>query len=149
MSIRRRSGRTTWIGWPSWLRGCGRSRHSPLRAGCRSRWTARRWRCSVRLLRAARCAGAARKRLHAGYELFHPVVHGAERVLAQDGALRLVIELEMDPVDGEVAPLLLRALDEVSTQPSASCLRRHRLGLEDAQVGGDALDGALALEQVV
>src|SRR3954447_25737438 len=149
MSIRRRSGRTTWIGWPSWLRGCGRSRHSPLRAGCRSRWTAKRWRCSVRLLRAARCAGGARKPLHAGYELFYPVVHGAERVLAQDGALRLVVELEMDPVDGEVPPLLLSPFDEVASEPGASGLRGDGLGLEDAQVAGDPVDGALALEQVV
>src|SRR3954452_8730198 len=87
--------------------------------------------------------------LHAGDELFHPVVHGPEGVLAQDGALRLVVELEMDPVNGEVAPLLLSPLDEVAAEPGAGRLRGDRLGLEDAQVAGDAVDRALSLEQVI
>ena len=42
-----------------------------------------------------------------------------------------------------------RALDEVAAQSGPSRLRRHRLRLEDAQVVRDAVDGALALEQVV
>src|SRR3954464_6265061 len=87
--------------------------------------------------------------LHAGDELFHPVVHGPEWVLAQDGALRLVVELEMDPVDGEVASLLLSPFDEVASEPGARGLRGDGLGLEDAQVAGDPVDRALALEQVV
>jgi hypothetical protein len=37
----------------------------------------------------------------------HALVVRPERVLAQHGALRLVVELEVDPVDGEVPPLLL------------------------------------------
>src|SRR4051794_29911122 len=87
--------------------------------------------------------------LHAGDELFHPIVDGSERVLAQDGALRLVVELEMDPVHGEVASLLLSPFDEVASQPGASGLRGDGLGLEDAKVAGDPVDGALALEQVI
>src|SRR3954464_8709272 len=87
--------------------------------------------------------------LHAGDELFHPVVHGPEWVLAQDGALRLVVELEMDPVHGEVASLLLSPFDEVASQPGTSGLRGNGLGLEDARVAGDPVDGTLALEQVV
>src|SRR6266851_8642295 len=37
--------------------------------------------------------------LHPGDELLHPLVGGAERVLAQHRALGLVVELEVDPVD--------------------------------------------------
>src|SRR5690349_25167044 len=44
---------------------------------------------------------------HPGDELFDPLVYRPERVLAEDRALRLVVELEMDPVDGEVPPPLL------------------------------------------
>ena len=55
----------------------------------------------------------------------------------------------MHPVDGEVATLLLGALDEVATQSCPRRLRRNGLGLEDAQVGRDPVDDALALEQVV
>src|SRR5947209_10734809 len=87
--------------------------------------------------------------LHARDQLLHAVVDGAERVLAQHGALRLVVELEVNPVDGEVAPLLLGPLDEVAAQPGPRGLWRHRLGLEDLEVAGDAVDRALALEQVV
>ena len=62
---------------------------------------------------------------------------GAEGVLAQDGALGLVVELEVHPVDGVVvAPLLGRA-DEVPTQLGPGGLRRDRLGAEDGRVGGD------------
>src|SRR6266545_8200775 len=50
---------------------------------------------------------------HAGDELLDSLVHGAERVLAQDGPLGLVVELEVYPVDGEVASLLLGAPDEL------------------------------------
>src|SRR5262245_21185944 len=52
--------------------------------------------------------------LHAGDEFLDPVVDGAERVLAQDRALGLVVELEVHPVDGEVAAALLRAADELA-----------------------------------
>src|SRR3954468_10902068 len=69
-----------------------------------------------------------------------PLVVGTERVLAEHGPLRLVVELEVHPVDGEVAPALLRAPDELSTQPGASVLGRHGLGLEDLEVGGDPGD---------
>src|SRR4051812_24881197 len=55
----------------------------------------------------------------------------------------------MDPVDGEVASLLLSPFDEVASEPGARGLRGDGLRLEDAQVTGDAVDGALALEQVV
>src|SRR5207247_2160330 len=50
---------------------------------------------------------------HAGDQLVHPVVVGPERVLAQDGALGLVVELQVDPVDGVVAAALLGLADEL------------------------------------
>src|SRR5580704_4883379 len=87
--------------------------------------------------------------LHTRYELFDPFVHGAERVLAQDGPLRLVVQLQVHPVNGEVTPLLLRPADELTTQLGPGRLRRNRLSLENVQVPGDPVHGAVALEQVV
>src|SRR5690606_11049696 len=66
---------------------------------------------------------------HPGDQLLHPLVDRPEGVLAQHGALRLVVELQVDPVDGEVPPLLLGAPDEVAAQPGPGGLRRHRLAL--------------------
>src|SRR3954454_16411010 len=60
---------------------------------------------------------------HAGDELVHAVVDGAERVLAQDGALRLVVQLQVHPVHREVAALLLRLGDELAAQPGPGRLR--------------------------
>src|SRR3954451_4030731 len=86
---------------------------------------------------------------HALDEAFHALVVRPERVLAQHGALGLVVQLEVHPVDGEVPPALLGALDEVAAQPGTRGLRRDRLGLEDRQLVGHARDGAALLEQVV
>src|SRR3954447_15003799 len=87
--------------------------------------------------------------LHAGDELVDALVDGLERALAQDGALRLVVELEVHPVDGEVAALLLGAADELTAQPRPGRLRRHVLRLEDPRLVGHPVDLAVALEQVV
>src|SRR5690242_17488596 len=86
---------------------------------------------------------------HAFDEAFHPLVVGTERVLAQHRALGLVVELEVDPVDGEVPTALLGALDEVAAQPRAGRLRRDRLRGEHVEVGGDPGDGTALLQQVV
>src|SRR5262245_53451224 len=75
------------------------------------------------------------RRLHAGDEAVHPLVEGPERVLAEHCALRLVVQLQVHPVDGEVAPLLLRVPDELATQPRPGGLRGRLLRLEDLQVG--------------
>ena len=45
--------------------------------------------------------------LERGDQLLDPLVVRLERVLAEHGALGLVVELEVHPVDGEVAPALL------------------------------------------
>ncbi len=44
-----------------------------------------------------------------------PLVDSPERVLAEHGPLRLVVQLEMHPVDREVPPSLLGGGDEVTT----------------------------------
>src|SRR5215467_10772909 len=73
---------------------------------------------------------------HAGDKLLHPLVGAPERVLAQHGPLRLVVQLEMHPVHGEIAPPLLRAADELAPQPGPGGLRGYRLRLEDVDVPG-------------
>ena len=81
---------------------------------------------------------------HRGDELLDPLVDAAVRVLAQHGALRLVVQLEVHPVDGEVAPALLRALDEVAAQLGPGGLRRARsCASKIDEVGDDPLDAPL------
>src|SRR3954468_10177891 len=74
------------------LPGCGPARQTPAPGGAASTRAARR-----RLRRSS----------HAGDEAVDALVVGPERVLAQHGTLRLVVQLEVHPVDGEVAPALL------------------------------------------
>src|SRR5918911_1226668 len=82
---------------------------------------------------------------HALDEALHTLVVGAERVLAQDGPLGLVVELQVHPVDREIAAALLGALDEIAAQPCPRRLRRDRLGREDREVVGDPCDGSALL----
>src|ERR1700755_3379528 len=74
--------------------------------------------------------------LHPRDQLLDPLVDRAERVLAQHGPLSLVVQLEVDPVDGKVAPLLLRPADGLAAKLGPRRLRRDRLGLEDVDVAG-------------
>src|SRR6478609_2640594 len=119
---------------------CSRARRS-------AEWspTARFRAQNVRLVTIPCVAGLS----HTVDQALDALVLGAERVLAQDGALGLVVELEVHPVDGEVAPTLLGLADELATQPRPGGLRRHRLRAEDLEVGGDPGDGPALLEQVV
>src|SRR4029077_15323897 len=87
--------------------------------------------------------------LHPRDQLLDPLVHRAERVLAQHGPLSLVVQLEVHPVDGEVAPLLLGPADELAAQLGPRRLRRDRLGLEDVDVAGRPLHRPGPLQQVV
>src|SRR5262249_12207423 len=66
----------------------------------------------------------------AGDQALHPFVARLERVFAEHRALRLVVELQVHPVDGVVALALLGALDEGAAQAGPRRLRRgvHRLG---------------------
>src|ERR1700744_2524684 len=104
---------------------------------------------AMRQYRYARDAEGRASRSNTGDELLDPLVDRPERVLAQHGALGLVVELQVNPVHGEVAAPLLRPADELAAQPSPGGLRRDRLGLEDVQVPSGPVDRAVALEQVV
>src|ERR1700692_827216 len=85
-------------------------------------------RLSGRLCRAHDGAGAA---LHPRDELFDPFVYRTERILAQNRPLGLIVELEVDPVHGEVAAPLLRTADELAAQPGPRGLRRNGLRSEE------------------
>src|SRR5215470_8217714 len=71
------------------------------------------------------------------------LVDRPERVLAQHGALRLVVELEVHPVHGEVAAGRLGGRDEVAAQLGPGRLRRGVLGGLDLAVIGHPVDKAL------
>ena len=126
--------------------GCGRPRRGSSPAGGRSssalgaalgavgRFGSLHGAPAYRAGRAGRSSAQRRPadhRSHAGDQPLHPLVVRPERVLAQHGALRLVVELQVHPVDGEVAPLLLGVPDELAAQPGPGGLRRRLLGLED------------------
>src|SRR6266540_7055593 len=82
-------------------------------------------------------------------QLLDPVVDAAVGILAEHGALGLVVELEVYPVDGEVAATFLGAADEVAAQLRPGRLRWHVLRLEHGQVVGDPVDCAASLQEVV
>src|SRR5262249_17558080 len=66
--------------------------------------------------------------LEGGDQLLDPVVARFEGVLAEAGALRLVVELEVDPVHGEISPSLLGPANELAPEFGPSGLGRlvHR-----------------------
>src|SRR5690242_6853377 len=72
--------------------------------------------------------------LQRGDQPLHALVARLERVRAEDGALRLVVELQVDPVDRVVALALLGPLDERAAQARPGRLRRHRHRLGDLLV---------------
>src|SRR5205823_10963905 len=82
-------------------------------------------------------------------ELLNPVVDAAVRVLAQNGALGLVVQLQMNPVHREVPTFLLGPADEVAPQLRAGRLWRHVLGLEYREVRGHPVDRASFVQGVV
>src|ERR1700739_497285 len=100
------------------------------------------------LLPALRDARRSRAGLHAGDQPLDSLVDRSERVLAQDGALGLVVEFEVHPVDGEIPTGGLGGADEFAAQPRAGGLRRLVDGVLDLFVGGDARRQALALQQI-
>ncbi len=61
---------------------------------------------------------------HTGDELFDPLINAAKRVFAQHGAGGLVVELEVNPVNGEVPPMQLSMLDELPAKAGTGGLRR-------------------------
>src|SRR5262245_24633068 len=90
----------------------------------------------------------ARPDLKTGDQPFDAVVAGLEGVLAEHGSLRLVVQLEMHPIDGEVALALLGALDECAPQSRARRLRRCDHGVVDVFVARGPLDLTTPLQQV-
>src|ERR1700730_17396834 len=62
--------------------------------------------------------------LHAGDQPLDPLVDRPERILAQHGALCLIVEFEVHPVDGEVAACSLGGADELAAQPGPGGLWR-------------------------
>src|SRR5215210_4159730 len=93
--------------------------------------------------------GPTKNALEAGDQLLHPLVAGLEGVLAQDGALGLVVQLQVDPVDGVVPLALLGLADELAPQPGPGGLGRGGDGPVDGVVVDDALDQPPVLEEVV
>src|SRR4051794_18059598 len=63
-------------------------------------------------------------------QLLDALVTGLEGVLAQDRALGLVVELQVDPVDGVIALALLGPADELATKAGTRRLGR----LDDGRV---------------
>src|ERR1700750_2860500 len=86
---------------------------------------------------------------HPRDQLLAPLVDRAKRVLAQHGPLSLVVQLEVDPVDGKVAPLLLGPADELAAKLGPRRLRPERLGLKDVDFAGRPLHRPGPLQQVV
>src|SRR5687768_203997 len=84
-------------------------------------------------------------------EPLHPFVLGLERVLAEHGALRLIVQLQVHPVDGVVALPLLGLADELAPQPRPRRLRRLEAagtGAVDLLVGDHAVDHPTGLHPV-
>src|SRR5690348_10127794 len=80
---------------------------------------------------------------------FDALVARLERVLAENGPLRLVVELQVHPVDGVVALAFLGPLDERATQAGTRRLRRGVDRLVDLLVGDHAFHLIAPLEEVV
>src|ERR1700679_2781782 len=86
--------------------------------------------------------------LHAGDQPLDPLVDRPERILAQHGALSLIVELEVHPVDGEIATCGLGGADELAAQPRPGGLPRLIHRRVDLLVGGDPRRETFALQQI-
>src|SRR4029450_2461899 len=107
------------------------------------RWGGRIWASP-----GERSGAGGGRRSEAGDQPLDPLVAGLERVLAQDGALGLVVELQVDPVDRVVALALLGPADELAPEAGPGGLRRGLDRLVDGLVGGDPLDHVALLQPV-
>src|SRR5664279_2851160 len=105
--------------------------------------------CRIATIRPVRNDGIGRGYLQGRDEPLDPLVLRLERVFAQDGPLRLVVELQVHPVHRVVALALLGLLDEGAAQLRAGGLRRRVHRDLDVLVVRDAIDLTAALEQVV
>src|SRR5437764_11403344 len=82
-------------------------------------------------------------------QLLDALVTGLEGILAEHGALGLVVELQVHPVDRVVALALLGPADELAAEAGARRLGRFDDGAVDALVGDDALDEGAIMHAVV
>src|SRR4249920_3421846 len=86
---------------------------------------------------------------HVGDQLLDALVHAAERVLAEHRPLRLVVQLEVDPVHRVVATLLLCVTDEVPPELGPRGLGGFTHGPLDLLLRDGAVHLPRALEHVV
>src|SRR5664279_3953393 len=96
--------------------------------------------------RPVRLPARGGSRLHRLDQPSDPFVTGPERVLEQHRPLRLVVQLEVHPIDGVVPPGVLGRRDELAAQSGPGGLWRHRGRLDDP-VLGDHLRRASHVEQ--
>src|SRR6266542_5021017 len=89
------------------------------------------------------------RRLEARDQLLDALVASFERVLAEDGPLRLVVELQVHPVDGVIALALLGSPHELTAQPRTRRLRRRDHRKIDVLVGDGTINEPVMLEPVV
>ena len=81
-------------------------------------------------------------------EFLHPFVFRFERVLAENGPLGLIVQLQMDPVHGEIALTLLGLADEITPKFGPRGLRRNVDRFVDGLIGAHALHEPLLLHPV-
>src|SRR4029450_7681630 len=105
------------------------------------RWGGRIWASP-----GERSGAGGGRRSEAGDQPLDPLVAGLERVLAEDGALGLVVELQVDPVDRVVALAFLGPADELAAQACPGGLRGRLDGVVDGLVGRHPLDQAAVLQ---
>ena len=82
-------------------------------------------------------------------ESLEPIVITFEWILQQNRSLRLVVELEMYPVDGEVAPLFLCAFYKRSAHSGPSGLGRCRASELNLLIGDHGDELTLRHEAVI
>ena len=80
--------------------------------------------------------------------MIHPFVVRFERVLAQHGALCVIVEFQVNPVDGVIAAAFLGAFDELAPQSGTGGLGCGVDGIGDVLVGHDPFDQVAPLQLV-
>src|ERR1700758_2460127 len=80
--------------------------------------------CSTLIAGISSVPSRSARQLHARDQPLDPLVDRPERIFAQHRALSLIVELEVHPVDGEVATGGLGGADELTAQPRPGGLWR-------------------------
>src|SRR5919109_1707531 len=151
---------TSWRRWtarrPSTSSASGAWRSGRWDAGSMtiplSSWPPARPGCSAAGWPPSTAAGVSRpveRSSHVGDQLLDAFVHGFEWVLAEDGPLRLVVQLQVHPVHRVVTALRLRLTDEVAAELRARRLGRFPHRFRDLLFRDDPVDPPAVLEEVV